>query len=305
MRKEYQQEGKVLNRLIRCTEAGWEIEADPRHAELVVEQLGIEDKGVSTPGVSGLDEEDTEEDVPLEGEDITRYRGVIARCNYLAADGTDCVFAIKEGCREMSKPTTGSLRRLRRIGRYLKMHPRLVWKYEMQCKIDEITVRTDADWAGCRRSRKSTSGGSISRGTHCIKTWSKTQAVIAKSSAESELYGVVRGACEGLGTQTLREDLGETVGIVLELDATAAKGILDRTGLAKVRHIDVNCLWLQEQCAKRLVPLVKIPGEHNPADLMTKHLTLLMIQRHIQCLNLEFMKGPSDKAAKLHSVVRS
>ena len=129
--------------------------------------------------------------------------------------------------------------------------------------------------------------------------------MIAKSSAESELYGVVRGACEGLGTRTLCEDLGETVGIVLELDATAAKGILDRTGLAKVRHIDVNCLWLQEQCAKRLVPLVKIPGEHNPADLMTKHLTLLMIQRHIQCLNLEFMKGRSDKAAKLHSVARS
>ena len=200
--------------------------------------------------MSGIEEEDEDGDTPLVGEDITRYRGVIARCK----DRQDCVFAIKEGCREMSKPTTGSLRRLRRTGRYLKLHPRLIWKYAMQGEVTEITVRTDADWAGCRRSRKSTSGGSISRGTHCIKTWSKTQAVIAKSSAESELYGVVRGACEALGTKTLCEDLGETVGIRLELDATAAKGILDRTGLAKVRHIDVNCLWLQEQCAKKIVP---------------------------------------------------
>ena len=174
----------------------------------------------------------------------------------------------------------------------------------MQGEVTEITVRTDADWAGCRWSRKSTSGGSISRGTHCIKTWSKTQAVIAKSSAESELYGVVRGACEALGTKTLCEDLGETVGIRLELDATAAKGILDRTGLAKVRHIDVNCLWLQEQCAKKIVPLNKIPGEHNSADLMTKHLTLLMIKRHLEQLCLEFKEGRSDKAAKLHSVTR-
>ena len=188
-----------------------------------MEQLGIEDKGVSTPGVSGTDEEDEDGDVPLEGEDITRYRGVIARCNYMAADRPDCVFAIKEGCREMSKPTTGSLRRLRRIGRYLKMHPRLVWKYAMQSEVSELTVRTDADWAGCRRARKSTSGGSISRGDHCIKTWSKTQAVIAKSSAESELYGVVRGACEGLGMKTLCEDLGESLRIVLQLDATAAR----------------------------------------------------------------------------------
>ena len=44
--------------------------------------------------------------------------------------------------------------------------------------------------------------------------------------------------------KTLCEDLGESAGIVLELDATAAKGILDRTGLAKVRHIDVSCSWL-------------------------------------------------------------
>ena len=123
---------------------------------------------------------------------------------------------------------------------------------------------------GARDFAKSTSGGSISRGTHCIKTWSKTQAVIAKSSAESKLYGVVRGACEGLGTRTRCEDLGESVGIVLEVDATAAKGILDRTGIAKVRHIDVNCLWLQAPCAKILVPLVTIPGEHHSADLMTK-----------------------------------
>ena len=65
MGKECQQEGKVLNLIIQCTNVGWEIEADPRHAELVVEQLGIVDKGVSTPGVSGSEEEDEDDDVPL------------------------------------------------------------------------------------------------------------------------------------------------------------------------------------------------------------------------------------------------
>ena len=56
----------------------------------------------------------------------------------------------------------------------------------------------------------------------------KIQAVIAKSSAVTELYGVVRGACEAMGMKTLCQDMGTNVGIVLELDATAAKGILDR-----------------------------------------------------------------------------
>ena len=53
-----------------------------------------------TPGVSGGDEDDNDEDTALIGEDVTRFRGVIARCNYLSTDRPDCLFAVKEGCRE-------------------------------------------------------------------------------------------------------------------------------------------------------------------------------------------------------------
>ena len=49
---------------------------------------------------------------------------------------------------------------------------------------------------------------------------------MAKSSAESELYSVVKGACEGLGFVALNKDLGEAMGVILNLDATAAKDIL-------------------------------------------------------------------------------
>ena len=78
-------------------------------------------------------------------------------------------------------------------------------------------------------------------GQHCLKTWSETQAMIAKPSAEAELYGVVRGATESLGLSTLIRDLGgETLQIQLHLDAAAAKSIVERQGPSKVRHIDAN-----------------------------------------------------------------
>ena len=89
--------------------------------------------------------------------------------------------------------------------------------------------------------------------------------------------------------------MGSEVGITLER-------ILDRQGIAKVRHIDVHCLWLQEQCAKKIVPLTKIPGEHNSADLMTKHLSFTMIVRHMAKLNLAHVGGRSEAAAKRHAV---
>ena len=91
-------------------------------------------------------------------------------------------------------------------------------------------------------------------GTHCVKAWSKTQSVVAKSSAERELYSVVKGATEGLGLVTLYADLGCKKEVQLNLDAAAAKGILERQGIARIRHIDVNVLWLQQQAARKFVP---------------------------------------------------
>ena len=179
------------------------------------------------------------------------------------------------------KPTTGSLRRLKRLCQHLLGKPRLVWDYEMQESQDTIDVYSDSDWAGCRKSRKSSSGGTIMIGDHCLKTWSKTQAIIAKSSAEAELYGVVRGATEALGMCSLMADLGRRVWIRMNIDAAAAKGIIERRGLSKVRHIDVNVLWLQEVCARKMIPVLKVPGEQNPADLTTKHLTSILIDKNI------------------------
>lgn len=153
----------MLNRIVTCTDDGWTVEADPRHAELIIEQLGVDNcRSVVSAGVDGADEDDKEDDEDILGADLTRFRGVAARCNYLSFDRPDAQYAMKEICREMSKPATGSLRRLRRFGCYLKGAKRLVWNFKMQEQAGVVDVFTDSDWAGCRRSRKSTSGGVLS-----------------------------------------------------------------------------------------------------------------------------------------------
>ena len=53
------------------------------------------------------------------------------------------------------------------------------------------------------------------------------------------------------------------------LDATTGRGILERQGLSKVRHIDADVLWIQRQAARRLLPLYKVLGTENISDLMT------------------------------------
>ena len=71
-----------------------------------------------------------------------------------------------------------------------------------------IDVYSDSDWAGCVRTRKSTSGGVMMLGNGVVKTWSSTQTTIAQSSGEAEYYALVRAAAEGLGMQSIMHDLG-------------------------------------------------------------------------------------------------
>ena len=121
-----EREMKMLNQIVRMTKDGIEYEADPRHGELVVKMLGLEDaNGVVTPG-ENMEERESE---PLGTGETTMYRAICARCNYLAMDRVDLAYAAKECCRRMSAPTHRDWDRLKRIGRYLKTRPRLVQRF--------------------------------------------------------------------------------------------------------------------------------------------------------------------------------
>ena len=197
----------VLNRIIRWTPSGIEYEADPRQVEELLQEIELEGaNGVATPGQKILAHQIASE-AELPERDFTRYRALLARANYLAADRIDLIYAAKEWCRFMSKPTDVAMGALKRLARYLRARPRLVFCFEFQ-KVDGLEDYTDTDWAGCPRTRKSTSGGCIMIGSHLIKAWSATQASIALSSGEAEYYGVVRGVGIALGIQALYRDLG-------------------------------------------------------------------------------------------------
>ena len=139
-------------------------------------------------------------------------------------------------------------------------------------------------------------------GTHTIKTWSKTQALIARSSAEAELYSAVKASSEALGCQTLSMEFGHERRARVFIDSTAAKSICERQGLDKVRHVDVGVLWLQEIEARKNLPLLKILGTDNPADLFTKHLSKDTVDKYLQKLSIHFAIGRAVNAPEVYSL---
>ena len=193
-------EARVLNRIIRWKDHGLEYEADPRQVERLLEELELDGegiKGVVTPGTK-VGTAQVQNEKELEADCHTFFRGVAARANFLSADRPDIIFAAKEICRFMAKPTNVAMAAIKRLGRYLREHPRLVFRFDRQ-EAEGIDVYSDTDWAGCPRTRKSTSGGCLMVGGHVLKTWSSTQVSLALSSGEAEYYGVVRASGLGLG----------------------------------------------------------------------------------------------------------
>ena len=110
-------------------------------------------------------------------------------------------------------------------------------------------------------------------GRHLVKSWSSTQTPISLSSGEVGFYAVVNVAGVGLGLQSLLQDLHLEVSVRVWTDSTASIGICRRQDLGKLRHIDTQCLWIQQRIRDKTIELRKVRGEVGPADLFTKHLT--------------------------------
>ena len=75
-------------------------------------------------------------------------------------------------------------------------------------------------------------------------------------------------------------------------DSTATIGICSRDGLGKLRHIDTQCLWLQQKVRDGKLELRKIKGTENPADIFTKHFSSApTIEALLKLFGCEYREG--------------
>ena len=278
----------ILGRVVKWKSWGIEFQADPRHRREVMKHFGFEDGSRELSGTNGLEEgEECDEEVE-EGE-AREFRGVAARMNYLAQDSPEVQFATKEVCRGMAKPTRSDWKRLKKLARFVVGRCAVVWEYRYQDEGQEMRVKTDSDWAGCKRTRKSSSGGVLMIGAHCLKTWCSTQGALALSSAEAEYYAMVEGVLRAVGMRNVGKELGldgVEMTMILETDSSAAKGFVSRRGRGRMRHMEVKWLWLQDQVRRGNVRVIKLKGTENAADLMTKYLNRSEIVERLQRIGL-------------------
>ena len=155
-----------------------------------------------------------------------------------------------------------------------------------------LEVFTDSDWASDRNTRRSVSCCIICFGRWLLFSASRTQKVISLSSVEAEVYAASSGSSDAiLLSRILAWISGKRTSIYVYTDSSGAKGILQRRGVGRLRHLSCRILWLQDLVSSG--KLCSISGHLNPADLGTKRLSAARMKSLMSMLGL-FTKGTRD-----------
>jgi hypothetical protein len=181
----------------------------------------------------------------------------------------------------MSKPEEQDWMAAKRLPMYLKNRRRVVLEYKYQELPKKVLIWSDTDFAGCGRTRKSTSGGAVMLGSQCLKTYSQTQDTIPLSSGESEFYGIVKAATMGVGIKSLFGDLGSQIEVHVNTDSSTARSISSRRRARRVRRVEVRELWVREKVRRRELSIIKVIGEDNSADGLTKHVDRSRLEKYM------------------------
>ena len=294
------------------------IQSHPKHLEKLFEHLKLNKKLApkKTPGHVLLDEPDRSEE--LNGVDSKTFRSCVGILLYIGSDYLECQLTIRALSQFMSRPTKHAMMCLCHLAQYLLgcVDHCVVLTYKghqgmLRYTPEDYTleVYSDSDWAKHRGSRKSVSSGFLCLFGTVLYSRSRSQKALALSSAEVEISAATGACCDGvLLCRCLCFVLGGgvTVKFTVNMDNSAGRAFLLRSGVGRIRHISVRVLWMQqkvkEQMIQRLTYLFRLCFTRVLADLnvpktilahrlQSSALSCICFQKKKQQMNLLFTVG--------------
>ena len=278
-----------LGRELQRTNDAILVGMNPAYIDRMLETAGLSGcKPVLAPGTDTLRKQLNVE--PLDAEAHKRYRRIVGQLLWLSSVRPDIMYAVKELSRGLSAPTSEHEAKAKHLLKYLagtknfsqRLQPTL--QLSPQHKAIDINVYVDSDWAGCADSRRSTSGVSLFMLGANILSHSRTQATVALSSGEAELYAIGSGTADALFLKSLIEEakLFPKANLCIWTDSNVGKSIVSRFGASrKTKHVELRFLYVQELVASGMVRVKKVLGTLNPADILTKYVPKETLHRHL------------------------
>ncbi|KAD3338470.1 hypothetical protein E3N88_06134 [Mikania micrantha] len=204
----------------------------------------------------------------------TFYRSIVGALQYLTITRPDLAYAVNQACQFLHAPTDHHFQLVKRILRYVKgtLSHGLVFQ---RPKHTTILGYSDADWARCIETRRSTYGYSIFLGGNLVSWSAKKQPTVSRSSCESEYRAMANTAAEIIWiTHLLRElnALPPDRPTLLCDNRSALFMSQNPVSHKRAKHIDLDYHFIRELVMSGKLHTRFIPTNLQLADIFTKSL---------------------------------
>ncbi len=241
----------------------------------MVDRFGLKDANVTmTPADTNVQLK--AEDGVSNKVDRTGYQKLVSSLLYAAVGSRpDIAQAVSYVCRYTSDPNEAHATAAKRILRYLKGMAKLGLYYRRGEKKDDLHGYCDADWAGDRESRRSTTGHVFLLGGAAVSWLAQRQPVVALSSTEAEYIALSSAAQQVVWLRRLLYDIGMERKEPTNLYEDNQGAIcLAKNPVAhrRTKHIDIRHHFVREQVATGSIKIEYVSTKEQVADVLTKPL---------------------------------
>jgi hypothetical protein len=206
--------------------------------------------------------------------DPSEYRSLAGALQYLTVTRSDLSYAVQQACLHMHDPRECHLALIKRILRYVRGTTSLGLHLRASSSTS-LTVYTDADWASCPDTRRSTSGYCVFFGESLVSWSSKRRPTVSRSSAEAEYRAVANAAAECIW---LRQLLGElhcpvhSATVAFCDNVSAVYMTSNPVHHRRTKHIEIDIHFVRERVALGELRVRHVPSVQQFIDVMTKGL---------------------------------
>lgn len=207
--------------------------------------------------------------------DATEYRSIVGSLQYLSLTRPDISFPVNKLSQFMHCPTDSHWGAVKRLLRYLRGTSHLGLLLRKSSPVN-LHAFSDADWAGNKDDRTSTTAYVVFLGSNPISWSSKKQKAVSRSSTEAEYRAVAHTTAELCWVQSLLQELKVQIpkSPVIYCDNVGTTYLcVNPVFHSKMKHVGIDFHFVRDRVANGSLRVTHVSSADQLADLLTKPLS--------------------------------